>query len=147
MEGIELSVMNTNNQAFPIRYADDIIVLAKSQEELEQIKEVLISFLKVRGLKLNAQKTIIVPIEQGFDMLGFNLREYKDPTRKITKRQQTLGKKGIVIIKPTTKAIENFKAKIRNVLNRNAKTSAYRLIMLLNPIIRGWSNYFKCGGG
>lgn len=79
LNGIEKVVLKTG--CFPIRYADDMAVFAKTPAELEKAKEEIIDFLKPRGLELNEGKTMIKPIEEGVDLLGFNIREYPDITR------------------------------------------------------------------
>src|SRR5260370_33391802 len=59
-----------------VRYADDLVVLCNSQEQAEQIKVQLASWLTPRGLAFNEGKTKIVPLSQGFDFLGYNVRPY-----------------------------------------------------------------------
>jgi RNA-directed DNA polymerase len=116
LNGVEPEIMKTGG--FPIRYADDLAVFTKTQEEAEKAKEVIISFLKPRGLELNEGKSVIVPIEKGTDFLGFHIREYKDISR--TKNPKMKFKQGIVLTKPATKAVENFRQKVK-----------------LNPVLRG----------
>ncbi len=54
-----------------VRYADDFIVTGVSKELLEnEVKPVIIEFLKERGLKLSEEKTLITHITDGFDFLG-----------------------------------------------------------------------------
>ena len=55
-----------------IRYADDMIITARTQESAIKNKEILSKFLAERGLELNEQKTKITHIKQGFDFVGFN---------------------------------------------------------------------------
>lgn len=59
-----------------VRYADDFIVTADRKETLLEIKEMLTTFLKERGLTLSEEKTLITHISDGFDFLGFNVRKY-----------------------------------------------------------------------
>ncbi len=62
-----------------IRYADDFIVTARTQETLEQIvKPVLVAFLAERGLELSEQKTTLTHITAGFNFLGQNVRKYRN---------------------------------------------------------------------
>ena len=61
-----------------VKYADDFIVSGNSRELLEQeVKPLVMEFLRERGLELSPEKTKIVHIDEGFDFLGFNLRKYK----------------------------------------------------------------------
>lgn len=58
-----------------VRYADDFIVTGVSKELLEnEVKPVIIEFLKERGLELSEEKTLITHITDGFDFLGINIR-------------------------------------------------------------------------
>lgn len=85
------------------------------------------SFLKVRGLELSRQKTRITHIEDGFNFLGFNIRKYK----------------GKLLIKPSKESIKAIAAKIKTIINRNKSAKQENLILQLNPVIRGWANYYQ----
>ena len=134
MEGVENAILQVKG-AFPIRYADDIAVFANSSEDLEKTKEIIADFLKPRGLELNEEKTRMKPIEEGLDLLGYNIREYPYKVEKVVKRMPT--KKGIVIVKPSQKAVESFKQKLKTIYARLHKAKAIKLITELNPVIRG----------
>jgi RNA-directed DNA polymerase len=60
-----------------VRYADDFIVCARSSEELEAAKLTIEEWLRPRELQLNAEKTKIVHVNDGFNVLGFCIRRYK----------------------------------------------------------------------
>jgi RNA-directed DNA polymerase len=112
-----------------IRWADDFIITGSSKELLEQeIKPLVETFLKERGLALSAEKTRITPIETGVDFLGQNVRKYPN---------------GKLIITPSTDNVKTFLAKVRQVIKGNAQTKAGHLILQLNPLIRGWANYHR----
>jgi len=121
--------------AFPIRFADDILVFGETMNQMEKVKELIIEFLKPRGLELNEGKTSIKTIEEGIDFLGYNIREYPDETRVDKKGKPT--KKGILIVKPSKTKIENFKKTIKGILTKMRNHGAGKVIMKLNPIIRG----------
>jgi len=111
-----------------VRYADDFIVTGDSKELLEQeIKPVIIRFLKERDLTLSEEKTKVTHIEEGFDFLGQNVRKYD---RKL-------------LIRPSKKNVKNFLEKVRKVLKVNRTAKQENVIRLLNPIIRGWANYHR----
>src|SRR5690606_12931904 len=60
-----------------VRYADDFIVTAHTEEFLKyKVKPAIESFLKERGLELSQEKTVITHIKDGFDFLGQNVRKY-----------------------------------------------------------------------
>lgn len=110
------------------RYADDFIVTAESKEVAEKAKELIHDFLKLRGLELSEEKTVITRIEDGFNFLRWNFRKYN----------------GSMIIKPSKKSIENLLDKLRLTLKKGEALAQDELIKRLNPILKGWSNYHKC---
>ena len=110
-----------------VRYADDFIVTADRRETLLEIKEMLTAFLKERGLTLSEEKTLITHISDGFDFLGFNVRNYN----------------GTLLIKPSKKSQKRFTDKLHEVvLTKGKALSQQELIEKINPIIRGWGNYY-----
>jgi RNA-directed DNA polymerase len=111
-----------------VRYADDFIVTGDSKELLEQeVKPVIIRFLKERGLTLSEEKTKVTHIEEGFDFLGQNVRKYN----------------GKPLIKPSKKNVKNLLEKVRKALKKLQTAKQEDVIRLLNPVIRGWANYHR----
>lgn len=109
-----------------VRYADDFIITGNSKEWLEQeVKPAVVEFLAERGLLLSPEKTKITHIEDGFDFLGWNIRKYS----------------GKLIMKPSKANVKAHLDKIREVIKDNKTAKQVNLIMLLNPILRGWANY------
>lgn len=110
------------------RYADDIIITGSSKELLEnEVQPLVTQFLQDRGLLLSAGKTKIVHIKDGFDFLGQNIRKYQ----------------GKLLIKPAQKNVQAFLDKVRRLIKANGQATAGRLIMELNPLIRGWATYHR----
>ncbi len=83
-----------------IRYADDFVCLCETKEDAEAVVDHLQRWLGTRGLKLNQEKTKIVHITEGFDFLGFNVRHYRDISRKSGYK---------LLIKPNRQAIKDIK--------------------------------------
>lgn len=110
-----------------IRYADDFIVTAKDKETLKSVKDLIKQWLKARGLELSEEKTRIVHIEEGFNFLGFNLRHYN----------------GKLLIKPQKQKVLQFCEEIGRTINTCATWKQENLIAKLNPILRGFANYYK----
>jgi RNA-directed DNA polymerase len=130
---LEEKFRHTNNR-FPhskvhlVRYADDFIVTAGKRDLLEQtVLPVIKQFMAERGLELSPDKTYITHIEDGFDFLGQNVRKYK----------------GKLLIKPSKKSQKAFLTKVREIIKANKAATAGYLITQLNPIIRGWVNYYQ----
>ena len=116
-----------NPKVHPVRYADDFIITAPTQERAEQVKETVRQHMAARGLQLSEEKTLITNIADGFDFLGWNFRKYK----------------GKLLIKPSKKAQQNVLEKIRKVIDQSKARTQDELIRMLNPIIRGWCNYHQ----
>lgn len=113
-----------------IRYADDFIITAKSKEDLDAVLPEINSWLRQRGLELNKEKTKVVHISEGFDFLGFNIRQFNDK-KCLTKPQKD----------KVTAKLREIKAWLKD--NRSAKPE--NVIRNLNPILMGWANYYKHG--
>lgn len=109
------------------RYADDFVVTAKTEEIAQEVKELIEDFLKVRGLELSDEKTLITHIDDGFDFLGWNFRKYKEK----------------LLIKPSRKSIKKFTEKISNIIKNGKAWKQEALIDALNPVITGWANYHQ----
>lgn len=128
-----------------IRYADDLVIMHADNKILEGAKEVVIEFLKPIGLKLNENKTNIVYTHisenpSGFTFLGFDI--IQQPIRgsiryKVTGKNPT--QNFITLITPSKESIKEHKKKIRDVIREYRGLKQNRLIMKLNPIIRGWA--------
>jgi RNA-directed DNA polymerase len=111
-----------------VRYADDFIITGRSKELLEsEVLPLVETFLQPRGLELSKEKTHITHITNGFDFLGQNVRKYD----------------GTLLIKPSRKNTHAFLTKVRKTIKANSQSSAGTLVVLLNPIIRGWTNYHR----
>lgn len=119
-----------------VRYADDFVVFCHSQADAEQTRSELEQFLSLRGLQLSKEKTRIVHLSEGFDFLGFNIRHY---------RSQTTRSGWKLLIKPAKKSVTRFRTKLKDTFNWLHGRNALCLIKTLNPMIRGWANYFRGG--
>ncbi len=111
-----------------VRYADDFVITGRSKELLEtEVQPLVREFLRERGLELSEEKTTLTAIEDGFDFLGQNIRQYG----------------GKLLIKPAKKNVQTFLGKIREVMKANQQATAHGLIARLNPKIQGWANYHR----
>lgn len=111
-----------------VRYADDFIVTGDSEEILkDEVKPLIAEFLAERGLTLSEEKTLVTHVDDGFDFLGFNVRRYN----------------GTLLTKPSKDRVKKFTAKIKEVIKRNASSTQHDLIFTLNPIIKGWGEYYQ----
>lgn len=126
-----------------VRYADDFVILHPSQEVILEAKQVITDWLKEVGLELSEKKTRISHTYEGFDFLGFNIRQY--PVSKAncgkTARGEFLGFK--TLIKPSKEKIFEHYQEIAKTINANKTAKQEVLITLLNPVIQGWANYYS----
>jgi RNA-directed DNA polymerase len=118
-----------------VRYADDFVCFCQTKEDAEQVQETLTAWLKERGLTLSAEKTRIVHLLEGFNFLGFNIRHYRTP--KTTKTGWKL------LIKPSKEAVQDLRKKLKDRWKKVQGTNVQHVLKELNPIIRGWANYFR----
>lgn len=112
-----------------VRYADDFIITAETKEDIEAIVPILTNWLAQRGLELNSEKTKITHIEKGFNFLGFNIRQYG----------------GSCLIKPEKEKALGLLKHIREWLKTNPSVKPEAVISYLNPLLRGWGNYYRHG--
>lgn len=128
MEPLLKEHFGKNSKVNMVRYADDFIVTAPSKEVAIEVRQLLIPFLAERGLELSTEKTLVTHIDDGFDFLGFNFRKYD----------------GKLLITPSEKSFEGIKDRIREVVLGAGKAwSQEKIIKTLNPILRGWCEYFR----
>jgi len=107
-----------------VRYADDILIFARTKADAGKYKALAIKFLEEElKLQVNTKKTHIANIHDGVAYLGFII------------------KKNYMKIHP--KRIEKFKDKIRKLTPRNSGLNINMIVSRINPVIRGWTNYFR----
>ena len=82
-----------------------------------------------RGLALSEAKTRIVHITEGFNFLGFHIRKF--------------GKQGKLLTVPQKEKVLKHVRAIRSYLDAHKQTPAGQVIKALNPVIRGWANYYR----
>ena len=128
LEALLASNFTRKDKIHFVRYADDFIVTGNTKEILEtRVQPLVEEFLSKRNLTLSAEKTRISHISDGFDFLGFNIRKY--------------GTK--LLIKPAKSSITRFKRGIKELVIKSRTLTAEDMILKLNPVIRGWANYYR----
>ena len=125
-----------------IRYADDLVVLHKDLSVLQAAQTFLSQWLNDMGLELKPSKTRITHTliphqgQVGFDFLGYEVRQYR-----VGKTHSKQGFK--TIIKPSKEAQIRHSHRIRKIVKIHHSAAQVDLIGHLNPIIRGWANYYS----
>jgi len=122
------------------RFADDLVILVDGFRKWEWLlkaayKRLGEEFEKL-DVQMNQEKTRIVDLsrDETFNFLGFDYRRVK--TRR--------GKWGVRVT-PRMKARTGLLRKLKDVFRRHQSQPVDRVIYLINPILRGWANYFRVG--
>ena len=120
------------------RFADDLVICVNGYYKWltgATYKRLIQELAKLK-VKVNRDKTKIVDLTQGdtFSFLGFVYRRVK--TRK---------DKWAVVIVPKIKARTTLLRKLKEIFARFVSQPVSRVIYLINPVIRGWVNYFRIG--
>jgi RNA-directed DNA polymerase len=108
-----------------VRYADDFVILCRTQAEAEQALALARQHVAARGLTLHPTKTRLVDASQrgGFDFLGYHFERARKWPRK--------------------KSLDKFKDKVRVLTPRNSGRSLKEIVSKLNSMLFGWYQYFK----
>lgn len=129
-----------------VRYADDFIVLARSRHILEQyVLGSITKFLDDRGLTLSPEKTKIFTLADQttkLNFLGYCFKYQQEWKHSAGFVKRHIADAGIALFPNKLKVIEVID-KIRTIYRKSYNLNAYSLIAKVNPIIRGWSNYYN----
>ena len=128
-----------------VRYADDGVVLCRSQAHAEQALALVRDTLAGMGLALHADKTKIVDLREGregFDFLGCHFH-----ARLSGRLWEQRGIRRYYLHRwPSQRSMKRARARIRALTGANRCHQDIReIISLINPILRGWGNYFRTG--
>lgn len=117
-----------------VRYADDLLLFAKTEEEIQRAGEIARKVLAELGLEVAMEKTRYVDFNnEDFKFIGFNFEHW---------RNRKKDGKAYFIVKPTESSWKEFKAKIKAATRKNLTLSKEAWIDRVNPIIRGKVNYY-----
>ncbi len=113
-----------------VRYADDFVLLCRNREDAEAALETVRQWMGAAGLRLHPDKTRIVSMEEDgnyFEFLGYRFKRHKGRDCRF----------------PRLKSEKKFREAIRAKTRRTNGHSLEHIIAEVNPILRGWFNYFK----
>jgi RNA-directed DNA polymerase len=128
-----------------VRYCDDFVVLCRSEDEARAAERTAREVLASLGLKLHPDKTRVVDLRegrQGFDFLGCHFRA------RVSGRLLERGIRRYYLHRwPSARSMKRARQKIKALTGRNrAGVKDIRdVIRDLNPVLRGWGNYFRTG--
>jgi len=119
-----------------IRYADDFVVMVSgTRAHAEDLRDEVATVLAPMGLRLSEEKTKVAHIDEGLDFLGW----------RIQRHQKRGGTKSFVYTYPARKALASVVDKVRAITRQGTNLSLRVLLLRLNPVLRGWTTYFRPG--
>jgi RNA-directed DNA polymerase len=128
--------VNLQSKRAVVRFADDFAVFCETRADAEASRQILDEWMKARGLTFSDEKTRIVHLSEGFDFLGFNIRQYPVPHARTGWK---------LLIKPSKQSMQKIRNQLRQIWLDHLGKPLDVLIKKLNPIIRGQAHYFRIG--
>jgi RNA-directed DNA polymerase len=128
-----------------VRYADDFVIISRTRSECEQAEERIRAILGRLGLELHPDKTRRVELfdgKEGFDFLGCHLRKrLSGPILEKAGRRLYFLQRS-----PSQHAMQRIRQRVKELTPRSRCHADLRdVIADLNPVLRGWGNYFRTG--
>jgi RNA-directed DNA polymerase len=110
-----------------IRYADDMVIVLRPEDDANEILERINQFLAERGMKVSEKKTKVTAATDGFDFLGWHFKVQSNGKFRCT---------------PSVENFSKFRQKVKTIINNSNYGSKVKAEKLA-PIIRGWRNYHR----
>nr|ALO20943.1 hypothetical protein [Microglena monadina] len=137
-----------------VSYADDFVVMHDRLDILLQCKQIIIDFLQEIGLELSTAKTRVThtlelsPSEKiqfgvekpGFKFLGFEIRQFYTKHHSAWVMNKPIGYHTVIV--PSNDKLNAHSRRLTQLIRKAGALPQHTLIDRLNPIIRGWRNYF-----
>lgn len=125
------------------RFADDWLVTCQTRAEAQAVLTFATKVLEKLGVVLHKDKTRLIHVQHGFEFLGYKIKRGKRPLKLPAHKIKSSARQGALYAYPKQKAIAHFKEQIRKRTRRKAPLTTKELIDEINPVIRGWGNYFR----
>jgi group II intron reverse transcriptase/maturase len=128
-----------------VRYADDFVVMSETAEDCEEAERRVRIILDRLKLKLHPDKTRRVELTDGkggFDFLGCHLR------KRVSGRQLERGIRRHYLQRwPSSRSMKRVRQRVKELTGRqrNGVKDVRVIIRDLNPVLRGWGQYFRTG--
>jgi group II intron reverse transcriptase/maturase len=128
-----------------VRYADDFVVMCDTKAQVEEARQRVGAVLTRLGLELHPEKTRAVDLSRGrdgFDFLGCHLRKRMSGPIWERSRQRVFYLQRC----PSQRAMARVRARVRDLTPRARCHTDLRIVIAdLNPVLRGWAQYFRTG--
>jgi group II intron reverse transcriptase/maturase len=128
-----------------VRYADDFVVMCNTAKACEEAERRVRTILARLGLELHPDKTRRVELslgKQGFDFLGCHLRKRLSGPIWVKSRRRVY----FLQREPSQRSMKRVRQRVKEIApNRRQHVDLRTLISELNPVLRGWGNYFRTG--
>jgi RNA-directed DNA polymerase len=128
-----------------VRYCDDFVVVCRTKKDCEQAEVRIRVILKRLGLELHPEKTRRVVLawgQEGFDFLGCHLR------KRLSGVVWERSRKRLYFLQrcPSQRSMQRIRQRVKELTPRSRCHADIRdVIADLNPVLRGWANYFRSG--
>ena len=125
-----------------VRYADDFVIMCKAESQVKEARREVEKMMTNLGLRLHPEKTRLVDLrrgKEGFVFLGCAIRKrrsvQRNPRRHFMQRW------------PSPRAMKKIQERVHELtaVRRNGAKNVNEIIVKLNPVLRGWGNYFRSG--
>jgi RNA-directed DNA polymerase len=150
LHGMETAVENKfgRNKIKLVRYADDFVVFANTLDDILKAKEIIINFLKPRGLNLSEEKTRIGhSIEKGtsgpvgLDFLGYHFRTKSCSIHRGVKSTLGVPQRFKLLTHPSRDGVKRHKQNLKKILIDFKGAPIGRVVERLSSTIKGWTCY------
>ncbi|MHC5828072.1 MAG: reverse transcriptase domain-containing protein, partial [Nostoc sp.] len=108
-----------------VRYADDMVIILRPEDDATEILERISEFLRKRGMNVSQKKTKVTAATDGFDFLGWHFKVQSN---------------GKFRCSPSVDNFKAFRKKVKHIVN-NSNYGATTKAEKLAPVVRGWRNY------
>jgi group II intron reverse transcriptase/maturase len=125
------------------RYADDWVLTCTSAAEARAAVDAARRILKQLGVELHPQKTRIVHVKDGVEFLGYKIKRGQRKLYLPASKIRSQVRQGALYAYPKEKSIRRFMDRVRQRTRRRIPLKTHELIAELNPLLRGWGEYYK----
>jgi RNA-directed DNA polymerase len=131
-----------------VRYADDFVILHEDLHIIEQCQQSIASWLQEFGLELSQEKTRITHTRYahngniGFEFLGFSIQQVSKGNNRSCRNGSGKRLGFFTLITPSRNSRKQHAQQLKHIIRTHKSAAQANLIGLLNPVIKGWANYY-----